>query len=411
MYVQVKKSKESKSMVVANSVAQMKSKAKHGFGYVYNWPESIAQRKMQKIANGSTQTEQISQLQTVANYERHPIQDSAPIQRVRILLRDEDPALLGPLRQVPVPNQGAQTLQDPAKVGTLAPISPNESIIFEGHGYVQQGIFSDSVVSQGNIPPPRLAALARDVPKPVVPWTGDIYLMGCRTGEITSAVSKEYYLLTNQPVKVLGTKASIRVGRDATNNMFIGTDVKDEPQNNQPQDLDFVKDLSEALELYPSILKRVSDLIKQLCYVSLGQAVGISENLANIIQTWMPFTNIDVTSAHSASKIPAKNYKLQERRAIDADFKLLEQSVRKVSIFNYPDKTRLSVNPNTVSQEIDAACQSLLTFRNHRTLVTEIGQYFNGLGLKRIDLENPDDMNSAKKKITKTLGIPHWTDA
>ena len=47
MYAQIEKSKETKSMAVANSVAQKKSQVKQGFGFLDNRPEVVAQRKLQ----------------------------------------------------------------------------------------------------------------------------------------------------------------------------------------------------------------------------------------------------------------------------------------------------------------------------------------------------------------------------
>lgn len=53
MYAQVEKSKENKSSSLANSVAQKKSNAKQGFGFVDNRPEAVTQRKLQtKVIQG-----------------------------------------------------------------------------------------------------------------------------------------------------------------------------------------------------------------------------------------------------------------------------------------------------------------------------------------------------------------------
>lgn len=51
MYAQIEKSKENKSRVVANSVAQKKSEERQGFGFVDNRPEAIEQRKIELIMN------------------------------------------------------------------------------------------------------------------------------------------------------------------------------------------------------------------------------------------------------------------------------------------------------------------------------------------------------------------------
>ena len=46
MYKQVEKPKENRSRVVANSVAQKKSRVKQGFAFVDNRPETVVQRKL-----------------------------------------------------------------------------------------------------------------------------------------------------------------------------------------------------------------------------------------------------------------------------------------------------------------------------------------------------------------------------
>ncbi|GAA80816.1 hypothetical protein [Pseudoalteromonas sp. BSi20495] len=53
MYAQLEKSKENKNRAIANSVAQKKSNGKQGFGFVDNRPQTIVQRKLQKMAINS----------------------------------------------------------------------------------------------------------------------------------------------------------------------------------------------------------------------------------------------------------------------------------------------------------------------------------------------------------------------
>lgn len=84
MYVQVEKPKENtasadrrKSRAIANSVAQKKSNAKQGFGFVDNRSEAVAQRKLQEMANNSPQVKQSAQLQANDNLsaqQKQPIQ-------------------------------------------------------------------------------------------------------------------------------------------------------------------------------------------------------------------------------------------------------------------------------------------------------------------------------------------------
>ncbi|CAH9053881.1 hypothetical protein PSECIP111951_00913 [Pseudoalteromonas holothuriae] len=79
MYAQVEKSKENKSRVVANSVAQKKSDEKQGFGFVDNRPEAVAQRTLQKMTNGYQLVKQATQLKYIDNNYTSKKQD--PIQR------------------------------------------------------------------------------------------------------------------------------------------------------------------------------------------------------------------------------------------------------------------------------------------------------------------------------------------
>lgn len=62
MYVQIEKSKENKSKAVANSVGQKKNGGKQGFGFIDNRLEVTAQRKLQGMADNSSQVKQIIQL-------------------------------------------------------------------------------------------------------------------------------------------------------------------------------------------------------------------------------------------------------------------------------------------------------------------------------------------------------------
>ena len=85
MYAQVEKSKENsfptkrqKSRSIANSVAQKKGN-NQGFEFVDNRPETVAQRKLQELANNSPQAKQGAQLQLRAN--KHAAQQQQPIQK------------------------------------------------------------------------------------------------------------------------------------------------------------------------------------------------------------------------------------------------------------------------------------------------------------------------------------------
>ncbi|KJY93140.1 hypothetical protein TW84_04510 [Vibrio neptunius] len=63
MYTQVEKIKENRSRSVANSVGQKKSNGKQGFGFVDNRIETVAQKKLQSIANNYSTTQPIQRVQ------------------------------------------------------------------------------------------------------------------------------------------------------------------------------------------------------------------------------------------------------------------------------------------------------------------------------------------------------------
>lgn len=69
MYAQTEKTKEHKNKAVCNSVAQKKSNVKQSFGFVDNRPETVAQRKLQKIANNYSINQQHA-IQLVATRKR-----------------------------------------------------------------------------------------------------------------------------------------------------------------------------------------------------------------------------------------------------------------------------------------------------------------------------------------------------
>jgi hypothetical protein len=66
MYAQVEKQKENKNRAVANSIDQKKGNEKQGFGIVDNRPEAATQRKLQEMANNSSQDKQTAQFLAIA---------------------------------------------------------------------------------------------------------------------------------------------------------------------------------------------------------------------------------------------------------------------------------------------------------------------------------------------------------
>jgi hypothetical protein len=61
------KTQEKKSQSVVNAVSQKQSGAESTFQFVDNRPEAVAQRKLQEMANNSTQVKQLKALQEMAN--------------------------------------------------------------------------------------------------------------------------------------------------------------------------------------------------------------------------------------------------------------------------------------------------------------------------------------------------------
>jgi hypothetical protein len=65
------KTQENKSQSVANSISQKRHFSKSTFQFEDNRPETIAQRKLQEMANNSPQTKQAAQLQATKNITRN----------------------------------------------------------------------------------------------------------------------------------------------------------------------------------------------------------------------------------------------------------------------------------------------------------------------------------------------------
>ena len=61
------KTQKEKSQSVANSVSQKKNNSESAFSFVDNRPESIAQRKLQEVANNSPRVSQLRAVQGIAN--------------------------------------------------------------------------------------------------------------------------------------------------------------------------------------------------------------------------------------------------------------------------------------------------------------------------------------------------------
>jgi hypothetical protein len=212
--------------------------------------------------------------------------------------------------------------------------------------------------------------------------------------------------LTGRSVAVKGMKTSIAVGSDVHDGLFIGTDLENEPVSDRPADLAFINELFGVIILHPTAIASLGKLFGKLIQFNETQTTGITENLEAIDQAWAPFAGIDATTANPQTH--GANYKLPERQAIHQDFVAVREAIRNISVFQYPDVVRPSVNQLQEALEIEAAADLFRAFGNQKAAVLRLNQYFHGLRLRRIDLTNPDHITSSKK--ARALGIFYWTD-
>jgi hypothetical protein len=84
IHARIEKPKENRSRTVANSVARKQRCEGHGFGFVDKRPETVAQKKLQEMANNSPQVKQFQEM--MCNYSVQNRQSNqhktAPVQRV-----------------------------------------------------------------------------------------------------------------------------------------------------------------------------------------------------------------------------------------------------------------------------------------------------------------------------------------
>lgn len=73
------KTQENKSQSVASGKSQLQSSGESTFQFVDNRPESVAQQKLQELANNSPQVKQVAQLQAMAG--NHSTQQKQPVQK------------------------------------------------------------------------------------------------------------------------------------------------------------------------------------------------------------------------------------------------------------------------------------------------------------------------------------------
>lgn len=364
------------------------------------------------------------------------VERGGTVRRVKIKLKDEDPELMGRLRTVPVPQEGNQTLDDPATINTLNEIGQHESIVFEGHGYYNDPLIGRrKVTKQGDFSPRQLATFARSVPKPNN-WDGNIYLMGCSTGDITEAVSKEYYKLTNSEVRVIGTMDNIRVGSKWDDTTFVGHDWDNLPQNQRPADLAFVKEVETEIGNFWDRAREMIRLIRQIltfkqtvkqAFDNLDltnfQTNGFVQNFqSTTVDVQQLFTNAsrikNIDGLTTNPKIDNKEYGLTERRRLYDYLADVVREMGDIDAFNMPSTLQFAVNVNAgdhtaLAQAMDRyndfnasfndAITALQALVNQGTpLYEKLSYYFKGLTLKEIDLTDLTHVVHHKMRRTAT---------
>jgi hypothetical protein len=340
------------------------------------------------------------------------INQNAPVQRVRILLKDVDKVLMGRLRLVPVANAGAQTLQDPAQVGTLNEIGANEAIVLEGHGHENAPLIgSPRVVSQAGIAPAQLAALVRDVPKPDN-WAGNVVLLGCSTGSITAAVSQEYFKLTRKTVNVIGTRTNIRVGTKEDGSNFIGSDWSREPADQRPADLAFVDDLVTANKEFIAAVQQLAPVYRALDSHVKGVPMAIPHPVNQIEARGLYIIDVESLSDHKGTALPNRRYAKPSRIEMSRLFREVFSAIYKVAFFRPPSTVNPIVDALAARTQVDDVLDVLRTLSvEGMRLYTEVDYELHAYKLKEIDLtSNVSAQHSKRRRTAESIFGDTWVD-
>jgi hypothetical protein len=328
------------------------------------------------------------------------------------------------LRKVHLPNQGSQTLNGTAGIRSLARISESEDIVFEGHGHFQPSLIgAPTVVSHAGIPPDQLAQHAFNIPKPGK-WQGSIILMGCQTGDLTSEVSKQYFLLAKRPVRVMGTPQSIRVGADISGRHFTGVDWESRPQSERPRDLPLRLALKTAFERFLEaensfglLARQVAVFMRQVIDDFAAQVPNFDKadirvnrrfNLGQIAQ-------ISAAAKQLADAAPGQ-YMAQERKALVIAFRDNLVNLAKLP-FVVPgsgivvsmlapsgDGTELDKQEVLITDFAERVKTFMEAWRSYtdgkRADRTQMNEFLHGLTLKELDILNPAE--GVHKEMTRT---------
>jgi hypothetical protein len=337
--------------------------------------------------------------------------DGAPVQRVRILLKDEDQDLMERVRQVPVANVGGQTLQSTDGIGDLNEIGQNESIVLEGHGYWDDPIVgSRKVVSQGGIPPAELAAIVHRVPKPDN-WSGNVVLLGCATGYITAKVSEEYFKLTEKPVKVIGTRASIRVGSKEDGEAFAGYEWSGQPESQRPRDLAYVEDLRIANKAFSGAMKQVIAVAKALSQNLKGPA-AIPHPVDKVEVQGQYLIDVDSLSDHRKDALEGRSYAKPERLRLVTLLTNVTQEIHGLSFFEWPSTVRAIGDPPAALEGVKKVNAHLVKLVDEGNPLRELVDHILlGYTLKEVDLSsNVSSLHSKRKRTKKSIFGDTWVD-
>lgn len=322
-----------------------------------------------------------------------------PIQRIKIKLKDEDPILMGRLRNVPIANEGNEKLDQVGDAKNAQEIGSSENIILEGHGYTEESwAFGSKTVSQGGITPDKLAAIACNVPKPK-DWDGNIILAGCSTGELTESVSKEYFKLTNKSVNVIGTLKNIRVGSKEDGTNFIGSDWTSYPKNDRPTDLAFIDEVEKVTKDFWTNIIKLDAFAKELKDFVEGTTNSITLSIKPIEETALKITSIDNDS--KSVRDNKKSYKLDKRKELLRFFAYCMHLLGQIDFFIYPDKVQSVTDKIKEEKQYKTFHTAIGLLAQQNAMYSEIIFYLTGLKLKEIDLFDKNNTKHSKLKRTK----------
>ena len=222
----------------------------------------------------------------------------------------------------------------------------------------------------------------------------------CKTGDITSKVSKEYYKLTNSVVEVIGTNANIKVGAKVDGSRFVGTKWTQFPEQDHPDDLAFVQELFGVSGTFLNTTEEIRTLILELAHYQMGKIQNITKNLEEIVQEALLLIMIDDTS--QSQKIDHKNYKKAERMQLYKSFNNVIIAITEISFFTYPDQvTVLAGTPQEALEVNNATKQNGILTNAADTGVTELKAYYRGLLIKEADFDDTNSTTHHKMERTK----------